>query len=467
MFILSGVVMVASASYVLVYNADLLLTVVSASGAHLGRLLPAVKTAVAYPLASKFRTGMTLAMIAIVVFALNVMSVMNANFGRLFLSDEALGGWDVGVTENASNPLDGGLDKALSGTDVDTSQISATGTLGVAPIFGSELCQPSEEDCSSPEGGFSDYIVKSADEGFLRNTTLPLQARASGYASDRDVWDALASDPSLAVIDVTALGGGGFGFGGDQDLFKLQGLKADVTEFDPVDVVVQDQPTGKNATVHLVGILGLGASGGDPYSSFSGLITSKTVVDQVFGEADFSTYFVQVVDPGQAKTVARSIESALLTDGVQAESLKAQRQEAQRLFNGFFYLMQAFAGLGLVVGIAAVGVIAFRSIVERRQQIGMLRAIGYTRSTVAWSFLIESAFVSALGILCGVVLALALAYFLLTSDELSASGLHHVFIPWTRVLAVSAFAFIASLVMTFIPSRQAARIPIAEALRYE
>ncbi len=34
-------------------------------------------------------------------------------------------------------------------------------------------------------------------------------------------------------------------------------------------------------------------------------------------------------------------------------------------------------GLGLLVGVAAVGVIAFRTVVERRQQIGVLRAIGY------------------------------------------------------------------------------------------
>jgi len=33
--------------------------------------------------------------------------------------------------------------------------------------------------------------------------------------------------------------------------------------------------------------------------------------------------------------------------------------------------------LGLIVGIAALGVIAFRSVVERRQEIGMMRAIGF------------------------------------------------------------------------------------------
>ncbi|HMO11630.1 MAG TPA: UbiA family prenyltransferase, partial [Actinotalea sp.] len=46
---------------------------------------------------------------------------------------------------------------------------------------------------------------------------------------------------------------------------------------------------------------------------------------------------------------------------------------------------------------AALGVVAFRSVVERRQQIGMLRAIGYRRRMVAASFLIEPSLVAVLG----------------------------------------------------------------------
>jgi putative ABC transport system permease protein len=129
--------------------------------------------------------------------------------------------------------------------------------------------------------------------------------------------------------------------------------------------------------------------------------------------------------------------------------------------------MQAFMGLGLVVGVAAVGVIAFRTVVERRQQIGMLRAIGYSRGAVALSFLIESSFVTLMGIVSGLGLAILLAYFLMTSDEFGATGLTGFYIPWLRILLICAFAYVASLVMTFIPSRQASSIPIAEALRYE
>jgi putative ABC transport system permease protein len=105
-------------------------------------------------------------------------------------------------------------------------------------------------------------------------------------------------------------------------------------------------------------------------------------------------------------------------------------------------------------------------VVERRQQIGMLRAIGYKRSTVALSFILESSFVTLLGIASGVGLAIWLSFFLITSDEFPTSDAGYV-IPWLRILVMSGLTFVASLGMTFIPAYQAASVPIAEALRYE
>ncbi|MCB0093460.1 MAG: FtsX-like permease family protein, partial [Caldilineaceae bacterium] len=57
----------------------------------------------------------------------------------------------------------------------------------------------------------------------------------------------------------------------------------------------------------------------------------------------------------------------------------------------------------LLVGIAALGVISSRMVVERRQQIGMLRAIGYQSNMVAFSFLLEASFIA----LCGIVIGTA------------------------------------------------------------
>jgi putative ABC transport system permease protein len=394
---------------------------------------------------------------------------MNSNFDRIFISEENFGGWDVEVRENSGNPLQGSLEEALEqgGGDVDTSQFDAVGSLAIAELEASELCQPDVSDCSIPDLR-DDYVVKGVDRTFLDESTIPLQARASGYESDEAVWEALAADPTLAVIDNNALGGGfAGGFGGDP--FELSGIAEDVKSFEPIPLQMWDRAAARSADVTVIGILSLGASASSDFvSGFAGLITSRETLQDVFREQiESTTYFVRLSDSDDAKRVAREIEASLVENGTQAVSIEEERAEANAAFNSFFYLLQAFAGLGLFVGIAAVGVVAFRSVVERRQQIGMLRAIGYTRGMVALSFVLESSFVALLGVLAGMGLAILLATFLLKSDEFSATGITGVYIPWAQIAFIGAFALGATFLMTFIPSRQAASVPIAEALRYE
>ena len=67
-------------------------------------------------------------------------------------------------------------------------------------------------------------------------------------------------------------------------------------------------------------------------------------------------------------------------------------------------------GLGLVVGVAALGVISARAVVERRQQIGVLRAIGFRRTMVQAAFLLESSFVALTSIVVGTALGLLLGW---------------------------------------------------------
>ena len=68
---------------------------------------------------------------------------------------------------------------------------------------------------------------------------------------------------------------------------------------------------------------------------------------------------------------------------------------------------------------------------ERRQQIGMLRALGFQREMVSWSFLIESSFVALLGIALGAGLALISASQMIV--DMAASPIS-VVLNWTAGL---------------------------------
>ena len=116
----------------------------------------------------------------------------------------------------------------------------------------------------------------------------------------------------------------------------------------------------------------------------------------------------------------------------------------------------------------ALGVISYRSVVERRQQIGMLRAIGFQRSMVGVSFVIESLVVALLGVVSGCGLAIALSYNLISGGAIEENAEFPFFvIPWSTILFFVGTALIAAALLTWIPAGRDASVRIAEVLRYE
>jgi putative ABC transport system permease protein len=442
--------------WTLVVNLDLLAYPLKRAGFRLNAMSSSIKMAVAYPLASKMRTGMTMAMFCLVVFALVVISSMNHNFNRLYLSDRSLGGWDVYVDENPTNPI-GDLRTEL--TRAGSPAVSQIDTVGVGSRMRDvAICQPLlNRDCDDATAAptvFNDWDVQGNDAGFINATEIPFQTRARGYADNKAVWQALARDPSLAVID-------SFAMTGDFDEPVLSGVEPGDREMEPIRIVLRDRASGRTAEVSVIAIMEEGAS-----QNYFGLHISQSAFESIIGEADSRRHYIRTVEGANDREVAREIESALLTQGAQSESLRYEADRLAATQNGFFYLMQGFMGLGLFVGVAAVGVIAFRTVVERRQQIGMLRAIGYTKGMIGLTFLIESAFIAFMGVLSGVFFALILARQLVT-EEFANSGINSFSVPWQQVFIISGLAFGSALLMTLIPSRQASAMPIAEALRYE
>ncbi len=106
MFFLSGIMLVIGGVWVVVYNSDLLLGLVVALFGRVPGAPPVLKTAVSYPMQSRFRTGMTLAMFSLVVFTLVVMSFIIGGIGQVFSNEKALsGGYEVRAQTNILNPV--------------------------------------------------------------------------------------------------------------------------------------------------------------------------------------------------------------------------------------------------------------------------------------------------------------------------------------------------------------------------
>lgn len=461
MFFVSGISITAAATLTVIFNASLFLGGISRMGKFLGSAVPAIRTAVAYPLAAQFRTGLTLAMFGLVVFSLVVMSFINFNFTQLFLGDDAKVGFDISVTGNPSNRIDDLRDALVdAGYDVEANIEGVGKTVSDFPLIRQD----------GVTGFDLNARLVGADPEFFDLAALSLQTRANGYESDEAVLQAIQENPRLAIASssILALGGGTIVIG-EAEIFRLDVTAAELeaAPWEPIAITMQDAETGATHNFELIGFV-------EPQLTavlfnLAGVITTSEIVEQLTDGGWVDTFYVTSIDHSKdgADAVAKGIESSLLERGVQAEGIEKLLADSVGQSQAFSSLFEGFMGLGLIVGIAALGVIAFRTVVERRQQIGMLRAIGYSRRLVALSFFLESSFIALTGIAMGVILGSALSYNLLTSPEFTDGAELSVSVPWARLALIIGIAYVASALMTLWPARSASRVSVAEALRYE
>lgn len=451
MFFVSGICMVAAATLVIVQNLDLILSFVEALGGRVRGWLASIRLAVSYPGAHKGRTGMTIAMFSLIVFSLVMVASINQNFANAFLGDNANAGMDIRVDVTGDNPIDD-FTGTLEQTGFDMSMIDGVGQL---TSVSDDLAQIQNSD-----GEWKDAQFSGADDGYLDTANLTFTGRAQGYDSDQAIMDALKNEPNVAVVPSFYVPGqGGFGPAAPQ----IEGLKLEGT-FAPVEITVSSGDGEQPRTLKVIGVMDQTIT-----SVFTGIVGPPTVSELplVKESRGGSAYYIRVAPGQDVLETSRQLEKNMLPYGADVTDLEQELKDSQSTTQSFMYILQGFMGLGMVVGIAAVGVIAYRAVVERRQQIGMLRALGFQRTAVSRFFVTESAIVVILGVLSGMIMGLILAWQLLTSDDFTQGTKIDFTVPWTTIIATVLVAVVAALIMAWMPARQASRTLPAEALRYE
>jgi putative ABC transport system permease protein len=107
LFFISGVMIVLAGVWIVIHNSDLLLGAIVAMFGWIRGMPPVLRAAVSYPMQSRFRTGMTLAMFSLVVFTIVTMSFITAAFGSIFSDTDRLsGGFDVRADAGYAVPID-------------------------------------------------------------------------------------------------------------------------------------------------------------------------------------------------------------------------------------------------------------------------------------------------------------------------------------------------------------------------
>jgi putative ABC transport system permease protein len=458
MFFLVGITMVLGAIWAVSYNLDVILRILVGAVGRVRGAAPILRSAIAYPMKNRMRTGLTMAMFSVVIFSIVFMSVIiRANTAILSDTKSIAGGYDVSANVSYLNAIPD-IKQAMADKGFDPNDFQAVAGMSTIPL---EIRQ-----VGAKNQDWKDYILNGSDNTYLETNDFEFLIMAQGYESARDVWLALRDNPGLAVISadaVPAASSMGMSFGG---MFTLEGIDQSDKEMSPIEVQVRRTIPGADGTeaieknLTIIAVL-------KTVSLNYGVYTSHQTVDEASPfPIPITTYFFKLSDGVNAGDTADALKSAFLANGMQADAIADQLKESNRISYIINSLLTGFMGLGLVVGIAALGVISTRAVVERRHEIGILRAIGFKRSSVQAAFLLESSIVATLGIIIGSVLALALSYQVLNDMKDTMENIEFQ-MPWMELAIIAGVSWVASMLMTIIPAWQASKIYPAEALRYE
>ncbi|WP_052666032.1 ABC transporter permease [Nitriliruptor alkaliphilus] len=389
----------------------------------------AARLGLAYPLARRFRTSMLLGMFSLVLFTMAFISVLSSAFtaqGPAFAAD-VRGGFDVMIDSNPANPVDA---SALAARD----DVAA-----VAPLvhtWADFVAGPIEHARGEPITGF--------DETLLVGDVPALTSRADGYDDDRAVYEAVLADPSLAILPDWFLSGGG----------------ADEQQVRAGDSFQVIEPlTGEPRTLTAAAI-----TGSDWV--WNGALVSRELTADLFGDRDVAArHYVAVTAGTDADAVAAELDVTLLANGASAASFTAIIDTVLQQQVSFLSLLQGFLGLGLLVGIAGLGVVMIRAVRERRQEIGMLRAMGFPSRLVRTAFLTEAGLIATQGTVIGAVLGVLTARQVLSSSDAFGEADLAFSVPWLGLVVILVVPVLASLLAAVWPAARAAAVRPAVALR--
>jgi putative ABC transport system permease protein len=418
-------------------------------------LPPVLKTAVKYPTQSLFRTGMTLAMFMLVVFTLTAMNFIQAAMGAAFGdTPELSGGYEIQGNAGYADPIPDMKAAVEDAKGIGKGTITAVGETTNLPA---EVKQRDTD--RTPEA----LYVQGVDRGYSDSVGYGFQTTARGYGSSREVWEALQTDEDTAVISSNlAPVRNASTFGDTEPPLKLSGFYADDKNLpDDLYLRVEDPDSGKTKELRVIGVL-------ESSASFAGqIVTGQQTLEDLAGRpVPPQSYYFGLKEGADAATVAKTLEKDFAASGLQTEVTAEMIRDGDATRRIVFLLLRGFMGLGLVVGICALGVIAARSVVERRQQIGMMRALGFQKGQVRLAFLIESSFIALLGLGAGVALGFGFSGTLIDNIREGFPGMEYV-VPWSALALVIVAGYAASLLTTYLPARRASRVYPAEALRYE
>jgi ABC-type antimicrobial peptide transport system permease subunit len=189
------------------------------------------------------------------------------------------------------------------------------------------------------------------------------------------------------------------------------------------------------------------------------LIIDAAEFTRRFPDEAGARFFLVDAPAANAATVSEALTRALEDRGMELTPAADRLNAFNAVQNTYLDTFQVLGGLGLLLGSAGLGVVVLRNVLERRAELAVLMAAGFTRGTLRRLILSEHIALECLGLLVGVVAALVavLPALLSLSPPISYRSLGMTL----------GLVFVSGLMWAWLAARVALRGELLSALRNE
>jgi ABC-type antimicrobial peptide transport system permease subunit len=171
-------------------------------------------------------------------------------------------------------------------------------------------------------------------------------------------------------------------------------------------------------------------------------------------------FTVFLIDPNgtNQSQVETWLSEGFASYGFTLQSTKERVAAYLAVVNTYLTTFQLLGGFGLLLGVLGLAVVLLRSVWERRSELALLRAVGYSAGNLNRVVLSENLLLLLIGLSAGIVAALvSVAPHLLGGGQ----------IPWLRLTAMLGAVLLVGIIITLLTTRSSLRTPIVPALRRE
>ena len=109
----------------------------------------------------------------------------------------------------------------------------------------------------------------------------------------------------------------------------------------------------------------------------------------------------------------------------------------------------------------------YTAVLQRTNEIGVMKAIGARNSDILYLFLIESGFLGLVGGAVGILIGMGMSKLIEIVAAQANFGILKAYFPWYLIVGALAFSFIIGSIAGVWPAMQASRLKPVDALRYE